>query len=605
MREDFGKLNYQGLRSLSNMFEERVRLSAHKVAYVSVASGSWKEVLWRQFFEESKEVAAGLIALGVRPGDRTCMIAENNPKSYTVVMGTLLAGAVLTPVFHNEIANGLLYIVRNVNAEIIIGEDQEQLDKLIEIKEKIPFLRKAVIYEKYEQKDLPWTISFDEMCRNGRELFDKDPSILEERIQNQTVDDIAVIIHTSGTTGAPKGVIYNHKSLISFSHSYCQALPLTPTDVMMIYLPLNHVGGLNAGIFFQIYADISGLFAESWYDLAYNLLEVSPTFYVSMPRILEKYYSRVQTMIDDAPLLQKKISQWSLNIGEKVSRKRLAGKSINPLLMACYLMADIMLFRKIRKLFGGKIRFAASGGAPISPVIIYFFHAVGLLVLEQYGSTETGIITANLENDFRIGSVGKTLPGVEVKIDDDGEILYRGAGACQGYWKNEEQTKNLFKGEWIRTGDIGYIDEDGFLFITDRKKDLIITASGENLAPANIENLMKTSRFISECIVFGDKKPYVAALLALDEDEISKFARDNRIIFENFENLTTKPQVIELMNKTVNELNKSLPSVAQVKRFRILSKELDIDENEVTPTLKVKRRILGEKHSALINSMYA
>ncbi len=605
MSKDFKELDYQNLKSLSHMFEERARMSADKVAYISVSSGAWKEVLWKQFYKESRQFAAGLISLGVKSGDRVCMIAENRPESYLTVMGTLMAGAVLVPVFHNEISNGLLYIADNVKAEIIIAEDQEQLDKIFEIRDKIPCFKYAVLYEKVEQKNLPWVMRFVDLRHKGQHLLDNNASVLEKRIQEQALEDTAVIMHTSGTTGAPKGVIYNHKSLIFFGRSYRKSLPLTPIDVIMIYLPLNHAGGLSAGILFQIYADISGFFAESWYDLSYNLLEVSPTFYVSMPRILEKYYSRVHTMIDDAPLLQKMLSRWSLKIGAGISKKKLAGKKIHPLLRGCNFLADLILFRKIRELFGGKIRFAASGGAPISPVIIHFFHAVGLLILEQYGSTETGIITANLENDFRFGSVGKPLPGVEIRIDEDGEILCKGEGGCQGYWNNEGQTRWLFRDEWMCTGDIGHIDEDGFLFITDRKKDLIITASGENLSPANVENLMKTNKYISECIVFGDKKPYLVALLSLDEDEITKLARDNRIIFENFEDLTTKSQVVDLISKTVQDLNKKLPGVSRLKYFKILGQELDIDEDEITPTMKVKRRIIENKYSDLLHSMYA
>jgi len=587
------------------MFESRVEISGKDVAYVSVASGAWKEVFWEDFYKQSKEFASGLISLGVKPGDRVCMIAQNRPESYSVIMGVLMIGAVFAPVYHNEIAPGLSYIVNNVEAEIIIGEDQEQLDKIIEIRDEIPSFRHAVIYDKYEPKDLPWVERFNSVCARGRKLTDENGPELSRRVEDQKPSDTSVIMHTSGTTGPPKGVNYTHKSLMFFIHSYSVSLPLDPSsDVIMLYLPLAHAGGLNAGIFFQIYADITGFFAESWDELSHNLLEVSPTFYVSMPRILEKYYSRVHTMIDDAPYIQNRLSKWSLKNGKKVSEFKLAEKPVPLFLKLNNVIADIILFRKIRKLFGGRIRFAASGGAPISPLIIEFFHSVGLLILEQYGSTETGIITANLENDFCFGSVGKPLPGVEVNIHDDGEILYRGEGACKGYWRNEEETKKLIRDGWLYSGDTGKIDDQGFIWITDRKKDLIITAGGENLAPANIENLMKTSKYISECIVFGDKKPYVVSLLSLDEDETTKFARDNRIIFGNFEDLTKKLQVVDLITKTVNDLNKNLPRMAQLKYFKILGDELDIDENEVTPTLKVKRRIIGKKYKELIKSMY-
>jgi long-chain acyl-CoA synthetase len=599
------KMYWEDLQNLAHMFEERVRLSREKVAYISVASGAWKETYWREFYDMAKALACGLISLGVKPGDRICMIAENRPESYTVIMANLMVGAVFAPIYHNETADGLAYIVRSIEADIIFAEDQEQVDKIIETREQMPSFKQAIVYEKYEPKDLTWAVSFEEVCRRGLQQMPALESELRDRIGQQRPEDVAVIMHTSGTTGPPKGVIYTHRSLIFFCHSYCSALPQTPTDIIMIYLPLAHAGGLHAGIFFQIYADLTGFFAESWEELAFNLLEVAPTFYVSMPRVLEKFHSRIHTMIDDAPFIQNRLSQWSLKVGQRVSRLKLAGESLPLYLWIGNLLADIILFRKIRKLFGGKIRFAASGGAPISPVIIHFFHSVGLLIVETYGLTETGVITANSEKDFRFGSVGKPLPGVEVKIDEDGEILYRGIGACIGYWRNAEETKMLFKDGWICTGDIGKIDEDSFLWITDRKKDLLITAGGKNVAPANIENLMKTSKYISECIIFGDRKPYLVCLLSLDEDEITKFARDHRIIFENFEALTKKPEILGLMKNVVDELNLQLPKVAQPKKFRILGEELDIDENEVTPTLKVKRRIVGEKYRHLIEDMYS
>ncbi|MFC1822886.1 AMP-dependent synthetase/ligase [Thermodesulfobacteriota bacterium] len=605
MGSDHQKLEWDSLQSLTHMFEERVRLSRDEVAYISVASGAWKETLWREFYDMAKALGCGLISLGVKPGDRVCMIAENRPESYIMIMATLMIGAVPSPVYHNETADGLAYIIKSVEAEIIFAEDQEQVDKIIEVQEQMPTFKQAVVYEKYEPKDLPWAMRFDEVSQRGQERMQEFESELAARIDRQRPEDLAVIIHTSGTTGPPKGVIYTNRSLLFFCHSYSIGYPQTPTDIIMIYLPLAHAGGLNAGIFFQIFTDISGFFAESWEELAYNLQEVSPTFYVSMPRVLEKFYSRIHTMIDDAPWLQNRLSHWSLMIGRSVSRLKLTGEAVPFYLRIGNLLAGIILFRKIKELFGGKIRFAASGGAPISPVIIRFFHSVGLLILEGYGLTETGVITFNFEDDFRFGSVGKPYPGVEIKIEEDGEILYRGIGACSGYWRNEEETKRLFKDGWICTGDIGKLDEESFLWITDRKKDLLVTAGGKNVAPANIENLMKTSKYLSECIVFGDRKPYLVCLLSLDEDEITKFARDNRIIFENFEALTKKPEVMELIKKTVNELNQQLPRVAQPKKFRILGEELDIDENEVTPTLKVKRRVVGERYNHLIKDMYS
>ncbi len=606
MEQKSGRLDRQELLSLAHMFEKRVELSYGRTAYVTVASGVWKEVLWEEFHHAVQEFAGGLLSLDVKPGDRICMIAENRPESYIVIMATLMVGAIFAPCYHNETADGLLHVVNNVGAEIIIGEDQEHLDKIAQIRPKIKSFRKAILYEKYEPKDLPWAMSFKDLMAQGKERLEEAKPVLRERVKNQRGEDTAVIIHTSGTTGPPKGVILTNRSQLFFANSYREALPLTPSDVVMLYLPLAHVGGLSAGLFFQIYADVTGFFAESWDELPANLLEVCPTFYTSMPRILEKYYTRIRTQIDDSPFLQRKLSLWCLEVGRKAGSLKLEGRRVPPVLRAQNLLADAILFRKIRELFGGRIRFAASGGAPISKVIIDFFHSVGLLILEQYGSTEAGVLTANTESQYRFGSVGKPLSGVEVGIaEDDGEILCRGESLCKGYWNDEEETRKLFNEDgWLRTGDIGEIDADGFLWITDRKKDILVTAGGKNVAPANVENLMKTSKYIEDCAVFGDKKKYLVALFTLDEDETTKFARDESIIFADLGDLTEKPEVVELISHTVNELNSRLPSVAQIKYFDILPDRLDIDENEVTPTMKVKRRILAKKYASRIEKLY-
>ena len=377
------------------------------------------------------------------------------------------------------------------------------------------------------------------------------------------------------------------------------------------YLPLSHIAERDLGHFMKLYSGNVTVFAESLEDMPVNLIQSGPTIMFGTPRVFEKYYARISSGIKDATWFQKKIYHWAVKVGKSYIELKDEGESPTLYLQIKYTVAHFLTFQKIHDIFGGNIRFMISGAAPISPNIIRYFHWVGLDIYEVYGMTETtGVISANRMGRVKIGSVGEIYPDTEVKIAEDGEICSRGPQNISGYYRNEEASSELLIQDeqgavWLHTGDVGHIDDEGYLFITDRKKDIIITAGGKNIAPQNIENLMKTSSFISQTIVYGDRKPYLTMLVTLDEDEIAKFGRDQKILYQDLADLSKKQEVVDLLHHEISALNKELASYETIKKFRILEEELDQDKDEITPTLKVKRDVVFAHYQYLIDEMYA
>lgn len=592
-------------RTIPELFRKRVERNPAKIAFVHVYKGKWTPVSYGKYFERCKKVGLGLVAAGMHKGDMVSIWSNNRAEWYYTDLGCSLLGGVPVGIYQTNTAEQGAYIISHSNSKILIAEGREEVDKVLSVWDQLPMLEKIFTIEHVEVKD-PRIRRFQELFEMGERLESERPNLFEERYSAIRPDDLVTLVYTSGTTGPPKGVMLTHTNCLYFLEHYFDFLPVTSEDVTVAFLPLCHVGGRMGGHYVLIYSGMTGVFAESWEELLYNLSEVRPTFIGTTPRIIEKFHSMVETMIDEAPKVQQILSRWSQRVGAKVSEVTQGGKSPGPLLRFEYLLADLILFRKIRDIFGGKIRYFVSGGAPISKKLIDYFHAVGILILESYGLSEgSGSFVQNQRHDFRFGSVGKVFPGSEIKIMDDGEICYRGPATCQGYFKDPEGTRELIdSGRWLHTGDIGIFDQDGYLFITDRKKDIMITSGGKNVAPQNIENLLKTSKYISHACVFGDGRKYLTALVTLDEDEILKYARDNKIIFKDLRELTKDPRIVKLISNEVKEKNQHLHHVEQIKYFRILEEELDQDEGEITPTMKVKRKVMYQRYKDLVESMY-
>jgi long-chain acyl-CoA synthetase len=448
-------------------------------------------------------------------------------------------------------------------------------------------------------------LTWPALRRQGRDNVDTLKSELSARVADGRPEEIATIVYTSGTTGPPKGVVQTHGNHMATLSSSEQTLRVAEGDVHLLFLPLAHSFG-RLESFAGVYRGLTTAFAQSIDRLAQDLPEVRPHFICSVPRVFEKVYAGVMGRAQASSPLRKRIFHWAVGVGTRVSRLKQARQPVPAWLGYEHRVADTLLFSKITAALGGRLRFAVSGGAPLAKEIAEFFHATGILILEGYGLTETcPSLTFNREEHFKFGSVGQALPGVELKIASDGEILGRGANIATGYFKKPEATAEVFLPDgWFATGDIGKIDAEGFLYITDRKKDLIVTAGGINIAPQNIENLLKGDPFISQAMVHGDKRPYPVALVTLNHEELAKFARAQGLLVTDPAALVKNPRVVERVGRSIEERNEKLQSYAKIKKFAILADDFTVDNGLLTPTLKVKRKLITEKYGDVLDGLY-
>jgi len=597
--------------TIPKLFWRQVKKFPDKPTIWKKQDGLWKSLTWQQYGKFSQDIGNGLLASGVKKGDKISILSQTRPEWVMCDMGIICIGCVTAPIYHSNTNDQVFYIANQSDSIFAFVEDQEQLDKMLAIWDRLPNIKKIVVLDRYHPPNLPNVYSLDQFLELGREYGKKHPDQFEELIDTCQPDEVISFTYTSGTTGNPKAAIFTSRNIIASSKHLPDATGLNSEDLYVSYLPLAHIAERLIGHFLRFLVGNPTVFAESMEDMPQNIRQTGPTVVFGTPRVWEKFYSRILTGIDDATWIQQKIYHWAIHIGKTICEFKEAGEKPSLWLQMKAALAKFFIMDKIKDIFGGRIRYMLTGAAPISKEILHFFYWVGLQVFEGYGMTETsGIISIQTEGEVKIGSVGRATPGTELKILDDGEICVRGEQNINSYYKNEQATEELLKpdskgGYWLHTGDVGYVDEDGYLFITDRKKDIIITAGGKNVAPQNIENLMKTSPYISQAMVYGDRKPYLTMLVTLDEDEITKFARDRKILYKDLSDLSKKEEVIELMNAIMKEKNKELASYESIKKIRILEEDLDQDKDELTPTLKVKRKVVTEHYNELLEGMYS
>jgi long-chain acyl-CoA synthetase len=602
------KIDRVEAKTIPELFVNRVKKDPNKIGFVHVDKGKWTPVTYQEYYDHAKLLGMGFASLGLKKGDAVSIWSNNRAEWYFADIGITLAGGMPIGVYQTNTAEQGAYIIEHSNSRVLVAEGQEEVDKILTVWKDLPMLEAVFTINHVDlETPHPKIRRFQELYDLGRKFENEQPNLIEERVRSVKPDDMVTLVYTSGTTGPPKGVMLSHKNSLYFLEQYFEHLPVGKEDVTVAFLPLCHVGGRMGGHYVNLYSGMTPVFAESWEELLFNLREVRPTFIGTTPRLIEKFHSMIQTFIDDAPKVQQLSASWATKVGYKMSEMIQAKHPVPFWLKAQFRAADLLFYRKIRDLFGGRMKYFVSGGAPIARQLIEYFHGVGILILEGFGQSETaGNVTQNKAEDYRFGSVGKPYLNSEIKLADDGEIFYRGNGACLGYYKEPQATKELIdEKKWLCTGDVGVFDEDGYLYITDRKKDIMITSAGKNVTPQNIENLLKTSKYISHACVFGDGRNYLTALVTLDEDEALKYARDNKIIFKDLRDLTRQEPIIKLISEVVKETNSHLHRVEQVKKFRILEEELDQDDGEITPTMKVKRRILYERYKDIVEGMYA
>ncbi len=578
--------------TLARMFWSRVEKSAERPGQSFKVGGSWKTITWREVGDTVREVALGLIALGRQKGEAVALLSTSRAEWVQADFAIFSAGCVTVPVYPTYPPDLIAYVVNDSGARTIIVEDSGQLAKVLEARAQVPTLDSIVVIAGYDAPQPPkMVMTWETLRRLGRDNEAAHRSTLAERVAAGKPEDIASIVYTSGTTGPPKGVVQTHGNHVS---------------AILLFLPLAH-SFARMESFLGVYRGLTTAFAENLDKVAENLREVHPHFICSVPRVFEKVYAKILAGVEAGSPAKKKIFNWALTVGREVSRHQQRGQPLPSALALKRRLAHKLVFSKLHAALGGRLVWAVSGGAPLSREIAEFFHAAGILILEGYGLTETCPVgTFNRPDRYKFGSVGQALDGVELKIAPDGEILLKGPNvATKGYYKQPQATSEAFEPTgWFHTGDIGRLDEDGFLFITDRKKDLIVTSGGMNIAPQNIENLLKADPFISQAMVYGDKKPYPVALVTLNAEELAKFARDEGILTTDPAVVVGHPKIQERVGRTIEEKNTQLQSYAKIKRFRVLAGDFTQDGGELTPTLKVKRKVVAEKYKQAIEELY-
>ncbi|MDP2854785.1 MAG: long-chain fatty acid--CoA ligase [Smithellaceae bacterium] len=570
--------------------------------------GIWRDVTWAQYLENVKHVALGLNALGVKYGDRVSIIGENRPEWLYSAIGAVCAGGAWVGIYTTNPVVECQYVVEHSDAVVYICEDEEQLDKALAFKDKTPLLKKLIVWEMEGLKHFkdPMFMSFDELLEMGREADRKNPDLFKQLTELAKPEDVAGIIYTSGTTGPPKGAMLAHEGYLWIAEAANKVMQGTVNDETISFLPLNHVYEQIYDIMFHLYQGHIVNFTENTDTVMADMCDVSPTLFHAVPRIWEKYYSAIVLKMADATWLKRTLYNIAIKVGKKYNDRALTGKKTPMYLALAYHILYFVVFRKLKKRLGfDRVRLGASGAAPISPDVLKFFQSIGIPIREGYGMTETtGITHMSSEKEYKVGTVGKALPGTEVKIAEDGEILVKHKGIFKGYYKDEELTKEVLIDGWMHTGDVGVIDEEGYLKLTDRKKDLIITAGGKNIAPQYLENLLKFSPYINDSVVIGDKRKYLTAIIVVDEENITKYAQDNKVQFTTFATMTKAPEIIELIQQEVDKVNKQVARVENIRKFAILDKKLYTEDGEVTPTMKVKRKSINAQFGDLIESMY-
>jgi long-chain acyl-CoA synthetase len=555
----------------------------------------------KEFGDQVKHLALGLKDLGFNPGDKLIILSENRPEWVITDLANLCLGGVTVPIYTSLVPEQIKYIIDNSDARVVVFSDAEMWEKIETIRLELPKVEHFISYQKDGPED---TLTLADIQDRGERIDKEQPDLFERVALKVKPDDIASIIYTSGTTGVPKGVMLMHSNFVSNVRSVTQIIEFTEKDMVLSFLPLSHV--LERMVTFAyLYKGCSIGYAESIETVAENLLEIRPHIMVSVPRVFEKIYAKVMDNVLASSSLKRKIFFWANRVGREYGGKKLLKQSIPGSLQFKKNLADKLVFSKIIAKTGGRVRFFVSGGAPLSRDIAEFFYAMGLNVLEGYGLTETSpVIAVNTLEDIRFGSVGRPIPGVEVKIAEDGEILTKGPHVMKGYYKMEAETQEAIRDGWFYTGDLGDLDEEGFLTITDRKKDLIVTAGGKNVAPQPIENILKTNPYISNVVIIGDKRKFISALIVPNFEKLVEYADANNIAYSDYSDLVANEKIVNFIESEINRATPGLASYEKVKRVALLDREFEIEKGEITPTLKVKRNIIEQKYQGIIDSLY-
>ena len=593
--------------NLADMFfSKREHLGDH-TAYKYKKDGEWKSISFLEATETAEKISAGLHKFGINRGDRIALISNNRWEWVLADYATLALGACTVPIYPTLSAEQTNYILKDSGVKLVIVEDEFQMSKLNSVSEKLPktITNYFVIVAGDQNPAEPWQ-PFNKIITYGASHLSEDADFVQREIKQTSLNDDASVIYTSGTTGEPKGAIITHRNFMFNIEGVASLIDCGPDDVDLAFLPLSHALERTAGHFFMCYHGATMALAESLDTVAADIQDIKPTIMVSVPRLYEKMYSRILETVESGSPLKRKIFYWAAHNGREYSKKRRQRQAISPFLKFKNKLAMRLVFSKLQEKVGGRLRFFVSGGAPLSAEIGEFFDAAGIIILEGYGLTETAPgISFNTPESYKFGSVGLPLPGVEVKIAEDGEILARGPNIMRGYLNKEEETREAIDPEgWFHTGDVGMFDQEGHLVITDRKKNIIVTSGGKNVAPQPIENSVITSQFIEQAVVLGERRRFCSAVIVPAREALQNWANREKIVYEEYKELLKDIRVYDLIEQEIDRLTQDFANFERIKKFFMLAEPFSQEAGELTPTLKVRRKVVEEKYAREIEEIY-
>jgi len=589
------------VETICQLFSNTIQSYPRENLMLYKKEGRYVLISTEEFGNKVKHFSLGLKELGLNPENKLAILSETRPEWVMTDIASLCAGGISVPIYPSLPPEQIKYIVEDSDAKIVVYSDSEQGDKVAEIRAD---LSNVTHYVTFESEAPEGVLTFDQVLEKGKKIFEESPDLFDKAASLAKPDTLASILYTSGTTGVPKGVMLTHNNFTSNVKGVTDVIEFSDKDTVLSWLPLSH-SFERIATYTYLYKGCSIAYAENMLTVGQNLLEVCPTVVVGVPRLFEKVYAAVMDNVLASPPLKRKIFFWATKVGREFGQRTLRGESIPKFLEFKRTIAHKLVFSKIIAKTGGRIRFFVSGAAPLSKDIAELFYAMGLIVLEGYGLTETSpIISVNRLEKIKFGSVGPPIPDVEVKIAEDGEILARGPNIMKGYYKMEEETKEAIKDGWFYTGDIGHLDEDGFIVITDRKKDIIVTAGGKNVAPQPIENVLKTNTYVNDVLVIGDRRKFMSALVVPNFEKLEEYAKFNNIPYKDKKDLIKNEDIVKFLEAEIDRATPNLASYEKVKKIALLDRELTIADGEITPTFKIKRNVVEKKYKDLIDALY-
>jgi len=595
-------------KTMNDVFRNRAKKYGDRLAIEKKMNGKWHGASWNEYYDRARAVGLGLWSLKLRKGDMVSILSENRLEWLYTDMGSLGIGVCIIPIYPTLAPEEIEYLVNNSGSKIIIPENKAQLKKVLEIVDQCPSLEKIVVMEEKDAVGHPKIMSFMALMELGRKKYAEDPSLFEKLANDITADDLATIVYTSGTTGLPKGAMITHGNVFWVVQSLDAIRPhfASDKDCTVPFLPLSHVFERIAGHYYGMYCGITSSYAESIDTLLADFEEKRPTMILAVPRVCEKVYQKIIAQVREQSAFKQKVFFWGQEVGSHISELREKHKPIPLFLKMKYKMAYAVIFKKLQNKLGGRVTWMTASGAPTAPEIIRFFNAAGITVIQGYGMTEsTAPATMQSLADYRIGTTGKPIPGEDIQIADDGEILIKGGNVMKGYWKLPDETKESFTPDgYFMSGDIGMFDEEGNLLITDRKKDLLITSGGKNVAPQKIECLFVSDPLFTRFVVIGEKKKYLTALCNIDLDLAASIADQENIPYQKPADLLDNDRFLTIIKKHVEERNTHLAKYETIKDYRIVKSEFSQQGGELTATLKLKRKVVYQKYQDLIDEMY-